>query len=342
MRSGTPATRRGDISGIAYGFMASQALFAALEIDLFSGLAPGPRTAVELAAATGVAPNRLQTLLDALTAIGLLVSDRAAGDTRYGNAPACDRHLVRGAPGDIGDYLRLQIGRQLYPALGRLADGLTSAAPVVASRLFTHPDEARTFTTAQHAGSLAAARTLATRTPLPPGARLLDVGGGSGAFSVAFCERNPDLRATVLDFPAVLDVAHDVRGAAALTRRITLLAGDATTVPWPGGQDVVLLSYLLSALGDSEIDTVLAAAYASLRSGGLLLVHDFMLDDDEPGPAPAALWFLQYLAHRGDGVSFSARTLAPRLRRVGFAVDPADVLIPEITKVIHARKAAHP
>jgi ubiquinone/menaquinone biosynthesis C-methylase UbiE len=339
---GTPATRRGDISDIAYGFMASQALFVALEIDLFSQLAPGSRTAAELAATTGVAPNRLQTLLHALTGIGLLVSDGAAGATRYGNAPACDRHLVRGAPGDIGDYVRLQIGRQLYPALGRLATGLTSAASDVSSRLFTHPEEARTFTTAQHAGSLAAARTLAARTPLPAGARLLDVGGGSGAFSIAFCERNPDLRATVLDFPAVLDVAREIRDAAALTGRITLLASDATTTAWPGGQDVVLLSYLLSALGDAEIDPVLAAAHASLRPGGLLLVHDFMLDDDGPGPAPAALWFLQYVAHRGDGVSFSARTLAPRLHRVGFAADPAEVLIPEITKVIHARKAANP
>ena len=64
------ATRRRDIAAIAYGFMASKALFAALEIGLFSLLADGPRTSAALAAETGVAPNRLGTLLRALAALG--------------------------------------------------------------------------------------------------------------------------------------------------------------------------------------------------------------------------------------------------------------------------------
>jgi hypothetical protein len=109
---------------------------------------------------------------------------------------------------------------------------------------------------------------------------------------------------------------------------------------WPGGQDVVLLSYLLSALGDAEIDVVLAKAGACLNPDGLLIVHDFMLHDDGPGPAPAALWFLQYLACRGDGTSFSANSLSGRLREHGFTPEASDVLIPETTKTILARKAS--
>jgi 2-hydroxy-4-(methylsulfanyl)butanoate S-methyltransferase len=84
MRTAAPAVRRTDISTIAYGFMASQALFAALEIDLFSRLEDGPRRTDELAAATGVAPNRLQTLLHALAGLGLLVAEERG----YANAPA--------------------------------------------------------------------------------------------------------------------------------------------------------------------------------------------------------------------------------------------------------------
>jgi hypothetical protein len=135
-----------------------------------------------------------------------------------------------------------------------------------------------------------------------------------------------------------VDVAQEYRERAGLTERITLLTADAVRDPWPPEQDVVLMSYLLSALGDDEIDVVLAKAQACLRPGGLLIVHDFMLHDDRPGPAPAALWFLQYVAYRSDAVSFSGAALGERLRGHGFAPASTDVLIPDITKVILSRK----
>lgn len=127
------------------------------------------------------------TLLRALTGVGLLVrrDDAGADKTghRYENAPASQRYLVRGAPGDFGEYFRLQIARQIYPALVHLDAGLagTGAAFDTLGGLLSDPAEARTFTAAQHAGSLAAARLLAERVP-PQAGRLLDVGGGSGAF----------------------------------------------------------------------------------------------------------------------------------------------------------------
>jgi len=329
-------TERRELSSIAYGFIASKALFAALGVDLFTYLAAGPRTTAELSDDTGIAAHRLQTLLHALSAVGLIVAE---GQT-YTNAPACQRYLVRGAPGEFGEYFRLQVAQQIYPALLHLDAGLagTGAAFDTFADLLSRPDEARKFTAAQHAGSQAAARVLAARTPLDGARTMLDVGGGSGAFSIALCTRNPSLHATVVDFPAVVDVARTYREEAGLGARIDLLPGDAVHTPWPADQDVVLLSYLLSALADTEIDVVLAKAQTSLAPGGLLIVHDFMLDDDAPGPEFAALWFLQYLAFRSDGVSFSADALTSRLRDHGFVPAPSKVLIPETTRTIVCRK----
>jgi SAM-dependent methyltransferase len=333
-----PATARHQLSDIAYGFMASKALFAALELDLFTELAEGPRTCAELSASTGVAGNRLQTLLHALTALGLTAVDRG----RYTNAPAPQRWLVHGAPEDFGDYFRLQVARQIYPALLHLDAGIagTGAAFDTLGGLLADPREARTFIDAQHVGSLGAARALAGRLPVSGARHLLDVGGGSGAFSIALCERNPELRATVLDLPAVGDLARGHCAEAGLGARIDVLAGNAVTRSWPGEQDVVLMSYLLSALGDGDVDVVLARALDSLRPGGLLVVHDFMLGDDGPGPALAALWFLQYLAYRPDAASFSAADLRGRLGRSGFRPTVTEVLIPGITTVVLARKGA--
>jgi len=221
------ATRRRDIAAIAYGFMASKALFAALEIGLFSLLADGPRTSAALAAETGVAPNRLGTLLRALTALGLLIAD----DEGFRNAPAAQRHLVRGARADIGEYYRLQVGRQIYPALTHLDAGIAGHGVAFAGfdELMGSADEAATFTVGQHCASLELARKLVDQLPLAQARTLLDVGAGSGAFAIAFCERHPALRATLLDFPQTLDVARTYRDEAGLTDRIALVPGNATS-----------------------------------------------------------------------------------------------------------------
>src|SRR5262245_10713488 len=116
----TPVTDVRDISRIAYGFMGSKALFSALNIDLFSRLAGSSKTVEMLVEETGLAANRLKTVLTALTAIGLVARDGNA----YRNAPASQRYLVRGAPAYFGDYYRFQIDRQIYPALMHLDAGI--------------------------------------------------------------------------------------------------------------------------------------------------------------------------------------------------------------------------
>ena len=93
-----------DISAITYGFMASKALFAALEFDLFTHIAQGAASTSALATVTGIAENRLVTLLAALKSLGLI--SEAGG--RLINAPATARYLVAGAPGDFRDYVRLR------------------------------------------------------------------------------------------------------------------------------------------------------------------------------------------------------------------------------------------
>ena len=100
------------------------------------------------------------------------------------------------------------------------------------------------------------------------------------------------------------------------------------------------MSWILSALREPDVGIVLEQAWHSLRPGGLLVLHDFMLDDPGPGPALAALWFLQYLAYQSDSASFSAADLRARLRRTDFLTTTTEDLIPGITKVVLARKAA--
>lgn len=329
-----------DISRIAYGFMASKALFSALNLDLFGHLADGPLTVESLVEKAGVAPNRPRTMLAALTAVGLVVRD---GDA-YRNAPASERYLVRSAPAYFGDHYRFQIDRQIYPALLHLDAGLAGDTAHLAfdslAGLTGDPAGADAFTRGQHAGSMGAALMLAKKLDLGAAGSLPDVGGGSGAFSIAMCQRAPALRAVVLDFPNVIAVAERFVTEAKLRDRIAFLHGDAIGTPWPGDQDMVLMSYLLSAVAEPSIPLLFQKAWEALRPGGRLLIHDFMLDDDETGPALAALWFLHYLAGRVDGISFSAASLAPQFEARGFDDIFDQVVIPEITKLVVCTKPA--
>ncbi len=259
-----------DISAITYGFMASRALFSALEFDVFTRIAQGADTMSALAAATGVAENRLVTLLAALKSLGLV--SEAGG--RLINAPATSRYLVAGAPGDFRDYLQFVNGAFGYESFRHLDMALRG------ERVF--PDKGfyeglvyeagiggERFSSAQHTGSLGPARLMAKRVDLKDRRKLLDVGGGSGAYSIALCAANPQLSATILDFPQTVDTAKRYAREAGLADRITNFAGNAITADWPDGHDVVLMSYVWSAVGEEDIAVLAKRAAAALPVQGL-------------------------------------------------------------------------
>jgi ubiquinone/menaquinone biosynthesis C-methylase UbiE len=324
-----------DISKLAYGFMASKALFVALEIDLFGALAAGPKTLEELAGESGIAAPRLHTLLTACVSVGLLSK---SGD-RYANAPASQEYLVRTAPRYFGDYYRFQIDRQIYPAFGRLSDALRGKRLQFFDRI-QEGEEADYFSRAQHSGSMGPAAVLSRLVDLNGRRRLLDVAGGSGAFSITLCRRHPELTSVIMDFPAVEPVARRFVGEAKLEGRIHFLAGNALEAEWPPNQDVILISYLLSAIGASAIAPLLGRAFKALAPGGLLIVHDFMVEDEGTGPTSAALWLLMALLIDPDVELLAPGLLSRHITEAGF-VDVRDrEVIPTITRVITATKSA--
>jgi cyclopropane fatty-acyl-phospholipid synthase-like methyltransferase len=329
-----PITDVREISRIGYGFMASRALFAALDLDVFGRLADGPRDLPALARDTGVAPNRLLALLSACVALGLLGRE----GERYANAPAAATYLVRGAPAYFGDYFRFQIARQIYPTLQHLEAALAGEAVDFYAKI-QDPAEARHFALAQHSGSLGPAHVVAGLVDLTGCRTLLDVGGGSGAFSITLCRRHPELRATILDFPSVAPTATELVAEAGLADRIRFVGGDALRTPWPAGQDVVLMSYLMSAVAADRVGELLRRARGSAGAGGRLLVHDFVLDDDRTGPATAALWLLNAITIDPDVASLTPAWLAEQVAAAGFVDVQVREVIPGITRLLTARVA---
>lgn len=328
-----------DISAITYGFMASKALFAALDFDLFTHIDRGAYTLIGLAKATGVSENRLLALLAALKSLRLIVER----DGRFANAPATAKFLVAGASGDFRDYVRLVNGafgyegfRHLTPALR--GERIFPEKGFYEGMIYSAGIGGEAFSSAQHAGSLGPARLMAKRVSLGDRKRLLDAGGGSGAYTIAFCAANPQLNATILDFPQTVDTARRYAREAGLTDRVAHLPGNAITTEWPAGHDVVLMSYVWSAVGDADIAVLARRAFDALPSGGLVLVHDFMVDNAYERPPFAAWYLLGSILDNPGAVCLTPAFVEEALRRAGFEVDETEVMLPGITMLTKARK----
>ncbi|MBJ3776505.1 methyltransferase [Acuticoccus mangrovi] len=334
------ATKADEISEIAFGFMGSKALFAALQLEVFSHLSKGPQTAAEVAEAAGVHEDRMLTLLTALAGLGLVASE----DGKWVNAPASDAFLVKGAKYDFGDYLRLQVGRQMYGLLDQIEGALTNDLPEEATASyadwFSDPKEARLYSESQHAGSLGPARQLVKGLDLSKAKTMLDVGGGTGAFAITLCKAFPNLTATIVEFPNVAAIGREYVGKAGLSDRIKYVEGDGREDIWPKNQDVLLMSYLFSGIPGDAHEPLIARAFDHLAPGGRYLIHDFIVDADRTGPKLAALWQLQHTAFTPEARSLDTAWLADALERAGFENVSVDTMIPEMTMLAQATKPA--
>jgi SAM-dependent methyltransferase len=125
--------------------------------------------------------------------------------------------------------------------------------------------------------------------------RLLDVGGGSGALSLAIARAWPEVRCTVWDIPAVCALAREYATTAGLADRVTAVPGDMFREPFPPGHDAVLLSQILHDWDPPRWTELLAKAAAALPPGGLVLIHEKLVDDDGTGPLANALVNLDML-----------------------------------------------
>lgn len=202
------------------------------------------------------------------------------------------------------------------------------------------PVEARLYTESQHSGSTGPARGLSKKIPetLEPMRTLLDVGGGSGGFSITLAKQWPELSCTVLDFPNVCAVGRDFVEEDGMTGRVDFLEGNALKTEFPGEKDAVLMSYISSSVGGDDLPGLYSKALGALKPGGSIFVHDFMVEDDRTGPPLAALWALQHMVFTPGAVSITPAHLTGLLEEAGFEEVTVFEMIPGLTKVAVAKK----
>jgi cyclopropane fatty-acyl-phospholipid synthase-like methyltransferase len=326
-------TQRLNDMGLA--FMQAGTLLGAIELGLFDALAEGPLTPVEVGRRLGLSEERAEKLITACAALELVERD----GERVANAADVDRFLVRGKPSYFGDYL-VHFGKGSFPGWSRVAEHLSSQETSEGRYYDLTQDaaEARSLTEAGYTGSQGTARRMARRFDFSPYHHLLDLGGGSGVYSIEACRQNPELRATVFDAPNVCVVAREFIEKAGLANRIDTVGGDFTRDPLPSGADVVLLCGNLHAYDSDTANHVIRKAYDVLPSGGGMILCDYMINAERTGPAVSAFLSVSLCFRGGAGKVHDAHEFRAYLEAAGFRVEKVEEFVPGSLGWATARK----
>jgi cyclopropane fatty-acyl-phospholipid synthase-like methyltransferase len=149
--------------------------------------------------------------------------------------------------------------------------------------------------------------------------RLIDLGGGPGTYAIHFCKWNPELTAVVLDLPTTRPFAEKIIEQYGLSDRIQFIAGDYLKSEITGTFDAVWLSHILHAEGPQACEAMIAKAVRALKPGGIILVHDFILDENMAGPLFPALFALNMLQGTDRGQSYSESQIRAMLQKSGIS-----------------------
>ena len=314
---------------LASGFMAAKHLFAASELGIFEALAESPAPLEALAARTGLTPRAARISADAMVALGLLERD---GDL-YRNGPAAAGYLAGRTPADLRPLLRFW-DRISYPAWEALAEALGSGPP---RQVFDLAAAQQQIVSAGIEAILAGpAHAFAEVGDLASCRQLLDVGGGTGSWSIAAVRRHPDLEATVFELPVTAEIARRRVQEVGLDDRIAVVGGDAMTDDLPGGHDAFLLANVVHYWSPETNLVLLQRVRKAAAPGGRLLLADFWTDPTHTQPVQAALMAGEFAVHLRDGDVYSVDEARGWLPEAGWRfiehlplVGPQSVIVAE-------------
>lgn len=281
------------------GSYGTELLVAAIaEFKLFDHLAPRPLTRDALKQALRLEERPFVVLTTALRAMGLLCVEC---DGLWRLTPLAEEHLLSEGDFFVGDYVGLAANSPgVQEMVARLRSNKAAGADDEQGAAFIFKEgsqsqmeaesTARFLTLALAGRAKNVAPHLAARLDLTNTNKLLDLGGGTGIYSIALVQKNPHLRAVVLDRPEVLKVAAEMATQYGVSDRIELVPGDMFTAPLPRDCETILISNILHDWDVRENMALLHRCAQALPAGGRVLIHDVFLSDALDGPLPIALY----------------------------------------------------
>jgi 2-polyprenyl-3-methyl-5-hydroxy-6-metoxy-1,4-benzoquinol methylase len=299
-------------------YQRTEALRAAIKLDMFSLVAAGRQTAAELAGACQAAPRGIRILADYLAILGFLHKD---GD-RYQLTADAKVFLDRASPSYVGGAARFLLAPQLRESFHQLTAAVRRGGTAVSDEGTVSHDNPIWVEFARAMAPLMQlpAQLLAGLVGGDAGQplRLLDVAAGHGLFGITIAQRYRQAHVTALDWPNVLAVAAENARRAEVAGRYALLPGSAFDVDWGGPYDLVLLTNFLHHFDLPTCAQLAARAYAALGPGGRALTLEFIPEPDRITPPATANFALVMLATTACGDAYTFAEYQALFAQAGF------------------------
>lgn len=305
-----------DVVFAIYGY---PALFLAHRLKVFPLLAEGARTLPEICDALNIKPRPAEAILTAATALGFL--SLQAG--RYALTPVTEEYLLEKSPNYFGFFWDLMIDNYQVCTFAGLEKAILTDAPQAygGGDIFKSHEEQiellRRFTCGMHSISMTPALVWPQVMDFSRHKMMLDIGGGSGAHSIGAALRLPHLQACILDFPQVCEMAQSYIVQYGLQERIKTSEVNIWQDHWPAA-DLHFFSNMYHDWLPEKCHFLTAKSFNSLESGGRIVIHEMLYNDEKTGPFASAAFSMMMMGWT-EGKQYSGQELTAILQEIGFA-----------------------
>ncbi|MFC1743038.1 methyltransferase [Candidatus Riflebacteria bacterium] len=301
----------GKLMELSGGYWKTCALHAAVKLEIFSAIGEQSLTGEELAQKLDCSKRGLLMLLNSLRAMDLLQKE---GD-KFNNTQASKTFLCKDSPAYMG--FMIMHHHHIMQGWIKLAEGVKTGAPVRKKAIKKSDVENESFLMGMFNSAMNLALIMVEAIDLTGRKNLLDMGGGPGTYAIHFCKKNPEMKATVFDLATTRPFAEKTIARFNMQDRVSFSPGNYLEDEVTGDFDVVWLSHVLHSEGPEGCMLMLKKAVSVLRPGGMIIIHEFILNDSMDGPLFPALFALNMLLGTEKGQAYSESQLRQMLEENG-------------------------
>jgi hypothetical protein len=302
-----------DVVRLARSFMECRVFLTAAELNLFTLLTPAPLSARDVASRRGADHRGLTILLDALSAMGLLDKQ---GEV-YQCPPSASRFLSADATDSVLPMVLHMAGLwRRWSSLTSIVRGTRASDQVPPS--FRDADELRAFIGAMDVIAKPLAPRIVADIHPGPSRALLDVGGASGTYTIAFLQAAPQMKATLFDKPEVIEIARERLEKAGVLDRVALAPGDFYRDQLPAGHDLAFISAIIHQNSPEQNVSLFRNVFGALDRGGRVVIRDHVMEPDRTRPKEGALFAVNMLVSTAAGRTYTYDEIKACLKQAGF------------------------
>jgi hypothetical protein len=300
-------------------YQQSEALKAAIELDIFTKIGEGANEPASLAKAIGAAERGARILADYMTVFGFLTKENG----EYGLPPESAIFLDRRSPaymGTMAGFLAAPMHREHF---GALADAVRKGGSAAKDGDNTKPKDefwvqfAKCMAPLAVPGAEFIAGVMGAAEGKP--CKVLDIAAGHGMFGITIARRNPKAQVVQLDWPAVLEVAKQNAQKFGVADRISLRSGSAFETEYGEGYDYVLLTNILHHFDEAGCEKLMRLVHAALQPGGKAITLEFVPNEDRVSPPIPGTFSLIMLSNTDAGQAYTFSEFDKMFRNAGFA-----------------------